>query len=63
MVTVGMITLSVKYYCFFYLIMYEIFPIVLLILCDITEVIYSEWRNAKLKSVISVPIKQFIIII
>ena len=63
MVTVSMITLSVKYYCIFlFLIMQEIFPIVSLILCDITEVIYSEWPNAKLKSVISVPIKQFIII-
>ena len=61
MVTVSMITLSVKYYCvFLYL---TIFPIVPLILCDITEVIYSEWPNAKLKSVIYVPIKQFIIII
>ena len=60
MVTVSMITLlSVKYYCFCVLNYVRDIP-QSLILCDITEVIYSEWPNAKLKSVISVPIKQLI---
>ena len=49
MVTVSMITLSVKYYCFCVLNYVRDIPIVSLILCDITEFIYSEWPNAKLK--------------